>query len=380
LGDATKKWLERVEALDEEEGRMNEEEKKEEDVAGDEDAEEKVGEEEDAKAATTVRHISKDEKADTQAMLPTDDNKQEDSKKSLDKKEQEKKKKQGEEEAAKKKKEEQNEKEDEKNSSKKKDDKKKPVSVRPGGKERLAQSDQMDTAEEDGEEDTDMKDDEDNKDKEEKKYDPFAEDSSSSSSTDKKLPESFIGESKDLVSAERKSDQLTPQLLQRLREELDTMLRESTSSDGHNLWQKFETLTADLSQQLCEQLRSACFFSLSFSFVLFSKSSFLPLPPSSFQDHSRAHVGHQTERRLPNRQTHQHQEDHPLLGLSVSQRQNLAAKNEAQQATLPSDDRHRRLRFDAELRSRALGPGGHDGVVPRSDPVGDRRIGRAELW
>ncbi len=50
--------------------------------------------------------------------------------------------------------------------------------------------------------------------------------------------------------------QLTGQQLQSLRDELDAQLGKMTDmSAAHQLWQRFEMLTSDLSQQLCEQLR-----------------------------------------------------------------------------------------------------------------------------
>ena len=62
----------------------------------------------------------------------------------------------------------------------------------------------------------------------------------------------------DEEEEEEEMEELGEAEQQRLRDELDTMLRGDDSDDpqrGHELWRKFETVTASAARELCEKVR-----------------------------------------------------------------------------------------------------------------------------
>ena len=127
------------------------------------------------------------------------------------------------------------------------------------------------------------------------------------------------------------------------------------------MWQKLTTITHDLSQQLCEQVRpviSQAFLSaprltepLSSSLfpsvfvcgfiallLFFFFSLFFVLLSTLVTHYLGAHSRNQIPWRFSNWQASQHEKDHSVHRFAISQRQDLVTKNETYQTSLSDFD------------------------------------------
>jgi len=260
LGDATKKWQERLRILDSDESKEDDAEQTQLENEGDADE----GDDEQAELEGTVENVSEKQKADAQMLGPVE---QKLDSKDLPKLAQPEEQPQQPEEQAKPEEEEEpmhdQTEPDAPNPDAQDDAKPKTKDSRRRGGAAPLQPSRLQEDEDEAKDDEEMADAE-----EQPAFDPFANESKDGAE-DEEVVDSRIGAMSDLASAAAANPAADPndpahaEWLQSIRDELDTALQSwdsAASGDrqahAQDLWSKFTDLTSDLSASLCESLRA----------------------------------------------------------------------------------------------------------------------------
>jgi midasin (ATPase involved in ribosome maturation) len=232
MGDATKKWKERL-------GATQEGEKS--DKPEIQDMEEK--DDADEAVSGDMQHVPDDKKADAQILAPTDDQVKPEAIPHLsDEKKHDEEKKKDEEDQ------EMDQEDPDQGKANEFKDQSESSSARRGGGQELKASRLKEKPRAESKDEKVLDDD--------KQYDPFVEVISEEKKEDDRNGSIAPSSSVELVSPDAPS--LSPEQMQSLRNELEAEFAAWTSrgtGSAHALWQRFEVITGDMSTQLCEQLR-----------------------------------------------------------------------------------------------------------------------------